>query len=73
MSEHKFKAFLRLPSRQWNENQSKYFVDHALDDNNLPDAKSWKELKDYLEGIEADPKTIEEAEYIFFELYLAGQ
>jgi len=71
MSEHKFKAFLR--SRQWNENQSKYFVDDALDDSTLPDAKSWKELQDYLEGNKADPKTIEEAEYIFFELYLAGQ
>ncbi|MCH7551458.1 MAG: hypothetical protein IIA35_07150 [Proteobacteria bacterium] len=71
MSEHKFKAFLR--SRQWNENQSKYFVYDALDDSTLPDAKSWKELKDHLEGNKADSKTIEEAEYIFFELYLAGQ
>ncbi len=71
MSEHKFKAFLR--SRQWNEKQSKYFVDQALTDSTLPDAKSWEELKDYLEGNKADPKTIEEAEYIWKKLYTYGQ
>ena len=70
MSEHKFKDFLQ--SRNWNDNQSKYFVDQSLGDPALPDAKSWEVLKDYLEGEEAVPKTIEEAEYIF-ELYLAGQ
>ena len=71
MSEHKFKAFLR--SRQWNENQSKYFVDRALGESALPDAKSWEELKDYLEDNEADPKTIEEAKYIYTRLYAPGQ
>ncbi len=46
MGEHEFKTFLR--SRSWNENQSKKFVDHALDDPDLPDAKSWEELEAYL-------------------------
>lgn len=71
MSEHKFKDFLQ--SHQWNEKQSKNFVDQVLGDPALPDVKSWKELREYLEGKEADTMTIEEAEYIFFELYLAGQ
>ncbi len=61
MSEHKFKAFLR--SRQWNENQSKKFVDDALGDSDLPDAKSWEELEARLEGGHED--TIEEAKYIW--------
>ena len=71
MSEHKFKAFLR--SRQWNENQSKYFVDQALTQSTLPDAKSWEELKDYLEGNDAVPRAIEEAKYIYTRLYAPSQ
>ena len=71
MSEHKFKDFLQ--SRKWNDNQSKSFVDQALGDPALPDVKSWKELQEYLEDKEADHKAIEEAEYIFFDLYLADQ
>jgi hypothetical protein len=67
MNEHKFKAFLLSRRRQWNENQSKKFVDHALDDPDLPDAKSWEELEAYLKG-RPDPAsaaTIEEAKYIW--------
>ncbi len=67
MSEHKFKAFLR--SRRWNENQSKKFVDHALGDPDLPDAKSWKELEAYL--VRGHEDAAEEAKYIW-ELYQAG-
>ena len=63
MSEHKFKAFLR--SRQWNENQSKKFVDRAVGEPDLPDAKSWEELEAYLEGHDAVEDTIEEAKYIW--------
>ena len=66
MGEHEFKAFLR--SRQWNENQSKKFVDHALDDPDLPDAKSWEELEAYLARGHED--AIEEAKYIWG-LYMA--
>ena len=68
MSEHKFTAFLL--SRQWNENQSKKFVDHAVDDPGLPDAKSWEELVAYLNDCDADEGTIEEAKYIW-RLYVA--
>ncbi len=47
MSEHKFKSFLVSRQNQWNENQSKNFVDQALTDPDLPDAKSWEELMRY--------------------------
>ncbi len=63
MSEHRFKAFLR--SRKWNENQSKGFVDHALDQKDLPDTESWDDLKNHLEGNKAVTRVIEEAEYIW--------
>ena len=63
MSEHKFKAFLLSRRRQWNENQSKKFVDHALGDSDLPDAKSWEELEAYL--VHAHKDAIEEAKYIW--------
>ncbi len=63
MSEHKFKAFLLSRRRQWNENQSKKFVDHALGDSDLPDAKSWEELEAYL--VRAHEDVIEEAKYIW--------
>ena len=63
MSEHKFKAFLLSRRRQWNENQSKKFVDHALGDPDLPDAKSWEELEAYL--VRAHKDAIEEAKYIW--------
>ena len=71
MSEHKFKAFLR--SRQWNENQSKKFVDHALGDQGLPDPKSWDELEAHLK--DEHPDTIEEAKYIWklYEVHLLGK
>ena len=69
MSEHRFKAFLR--SRQWNEKQSKYFVDLALTESTLPDFKSWEGLKDYLEGNETVPEAIEQVEYIWG-LYVAN-
>ena len=61
MSEHKFKTFLR--SRPWNQNQSKKFVDHALGDPDLPDAKSWEELEAYL--VRAHEGAVEEAKYIW--------
>ena len=67
MSEHKFNAFLR--SRPWNENQSKKFVDHALEDPDLPDAKSWEELEAYL--VRGHEGAIKEAKYIW-DLYQAG-
>ena len=63
MCEHKFKAFLR--SRNWNETQSKSFVDMALIEPTLPDATSWEELKEHLEVNKTDAKTIEEVEYIW--------
>ena len=61
MNEHKFKAFLR--SRQWNENQSRKFVYDALDDPDLPDAKSWEELEAYL--VRGQEGAIDEARYIW--------
>jgi len=68
MGEHKFKAFLLSRRSQWNENQSKKFVDHALGDPDLPDAESWEELETYLaRGHEG---AIEEAKYIWG-LYVA--
>ena len=71
MNEHKFKAFLR--SRQWNENQSKKFVDHALGDQGLPDPKSWDELEAYLK--DKHPDAIEEANYIWilYEAEILGE
>ena len=63
MSEHKFNTFLL--SRQWNENQSKKFVDRALTDIGLPDVNSWEELEAYLMGCNTDEDTIEEAKYIW--------
>ena len=63
MSEHKFQTFLTSRRRQWNDNQSKKFVDHALGDPDLPDANSWGELETYLaRGHEG---AIEEARYIW--------
>lgn len=63
MSEHKFKAFLLSRRRQWNENQSKKFVDHALEDPDLPDAKSWEELEAYL--VRGHEDATKEAKYIW--------
>ena len=67
MSEHKFKAFLLSRPGRWTENQSKKFVDLALGDQELPDAKSWEELEAYLvrgdEG--AEEGAIDEARYIW--------
>ena len=62
MSEHKFKAFLVSRQSQWNENQSKNFVDHAVGDPNLPDPTSWEELEAYLKD---KPTAIAEAQYIW--------
>ncbi len=69
MSEHKFKAFLLARKSQWNENQSKKFVDHALMDPDLPDAKSWEELEAYL--VRGHEGAIQEAKYIW-KLYQVG-
>ena len=63
MSEHKFKAFLLLRPGRWNENQSKKFVDHALGEDDLPDAKSWEELEAYL--VRGHEGAIDEARYIW--------
>ncbi len=68
MSEHKFKAFLLSRRRQWNENQSKKFVDHALTDPDLPDTELWEDIEAHLKDKDSPPDTIEEAKYIW-ELY----
>ena len=75
MSEHKFKAFLRSRRQQWNQNQSRSFVDNALTQEDLPDPdpsdpKSWEVLKAHLVEYKTDEDAIEEVKYIWG-LYVA--
>ena len=46
MAEHRFKKFLK--SKNWGLQRDQQFVKDALDDDELPDATSWEELKAYL-------------------------
>ncbi len=70
MSEHKFKDFLLSRRRQWNENQSKKFVDNALTQRDLPDTMLWEDLEAHLKKYDSPPDTIEEVKYIWG-LYMA--
>jgi hypothetical protein len=54
MAQNGFKAFLQ--SRRWSDELGRKFVDHALGDNQLPDARSWQELEAYLKGQNAPGK-----------------
>jgi hypothetical protein len=58
-----FQTFLK--SQEWDYHVSRYFVDHAITDKQLPDAKSWEELRDYISkrNPDASPKTLEGAKY----------
>ena len=67
MGEHKFKAFLR--SRNWNQKQSRTFVDNALTQQDLPDTELWEDLEAHLKKYDSPPDTIEEVKYIW-ELYM---
>lgn len=61
MTENKLKAYLR--SRQPSD-AVRAFIDHAVSDNNLPDARSWEELEDYLNSHDAPADVIDSAEYV---------
>jgi hypothetical protein len=58
-----FRNFLK--SQQWDYHVSRYFVDHAVTDQQLPNAKSWEELRDYImqSNPDASPETLEAAKY----------
>ena len=63
MAQNKFKAYME--GRQWSDNL-RDFVDHAVDDPNLPDAETWEQLRVYLNK---QPyiigKTLSAAEYVW--------
>jgi hypothetical protein len=63
MAQNTFKAF--LGSQRWNTVLYDQFVGHALGDPELPDPKSWEELRDYINrrNPDAPPETLEAAEY----------
>ena len=55
MAQNSFQAYLK--KRQWSD-KLRDFVDHAVDDPNLPDAASWEELEAYLKQ---KPKVVDQA------------
>ena len=70
MAQNSFQAYLK--ERRWSSNL-RGFVGHAVDDPNLPDAASWKELEAYLKQkpTVVDPQAIESAKYVW-QLYEAN-
>ncbi len=65
MDQNRFKAFLR--GRQWGASLDRQFVDHALADPQLPDGKSWEEVRDYIKQRNpgAPQQTLTAAEYVW--------
>ncbi len=66
MAENKFQAFLQESRKPWWSDNLCDFVDHAVDDRELPDAESWEELKTYLvEKWNAPDKVLSAAQYVW--------
>ncbi len=69
MAQNSFQAYLK--ERRWS-GDLRGFVDHAVDDPNLPDAASWEELEAYLKHKPTVvDKAIEDAKYVW-QLYEAN-
>ena len=69
MAQNRFRAYLK--ERRWSDNLCD-FVDHAVDDPNLPDAASWGQLEAYLkQKPTVVDKAIEDAKYVW-QLYEAN-
>ncbi len=69
MAQNRFQAYLK--ERRWSDNL-RDFVDHAVDDPNLPDAASWGQLEAYLkQKPTVVDKAIEDAKYVW-QLYEAN-
>ena len=63
MAQNKLKAYVER--RRWRSDTVRDFVDHAVQDPDLPDAESWQELKSYLDRHEASDERLSAAEYIW--------
>ena len=69
MAQNRFRAYLKERRRSDNLRD---FVDHAVDDPNLPDAASWGQLEAYLkQKPTVVDKAIEDAKYVW-QLYEAN-
>ncbi len=63
MAQNKFKAYVE--GRRWRSDTVRDFVDHTVQDPDLPDAESWQELKSHLDRHEASDETFSAAEYVW--------
>ena len=70
MAENKFKRYL-MDGQPFGDIVDLPFVDDAVLDQNLPDAKSWEELEHYIKQRNPDvsPDTLDAAKHVW-ELYL---
>ena len=62
MPENKFRAYLRSRAPS---DAVRTFVDNAVTDDHLPDAKTWEELENYLKQHQAPPRVLLAAEHVW--------